>query len=184
MILLHNSLWIQKPWEDLLHIHSNKYSHLCICTQLLSIFFRSKLKGCHFSYYGQFYLLIPIVSFLLNILLLQLFHFTTATAAAAKSLQLCPTLCDPMDGSPPGSSIHGILQVRVLEWLAIAFSKRTEELLLKTNTLYGTFLKKNVQWWKDPLNQIFLLCLLFMPVCQCTLVCPTLKKNPSDFLHR
>ena len=43
-------------------------------------------------------------------------------AAAAKSLQSCPTLCDPIDGSPPGSSIHGILQARVLEWGAIAFS--------------------------------------------------------------
>ena len=42
-------------------------------------------------------------------------------AAAAKSLQLCPTLCDPIDGSPPGSSIHGIFQAKVLEWGAIAF---------------------------------------------------------------
>ena len=44
-------------------------------------------------------------------------------AAAAKSLQLCPTLCDPMDCSLPGSSVHGIFQARVLEWGAIAFSK-------------------------------------------------------------
>ena len=43
-------------------------------------------------------------------------------AAAVKSLQLCPTLCDPIDGSPPGSCVHGILQARVLEWVAIAFS--------------------------------------------------------------
>ena len=43
-------------------------------------------------------------------------------AAAAKSLQSCPTLCDPMDCSPTGSSIHGIFQARVLEWGAIAFS--------------------------------------------------------------
>ena len=43
-------------------------------------------------------------------------------AAAAKSLQLCPTLCDPMDCSLPGSSIHGIFQATVLEWGAIAFS--------------------------------------------------------------
>ena len=45
-----------------------------------------------------------------------------AAAAAAESLQSCPTLCDPIDGSPPGSSVPGILQVRVLEWIAIAFS--------------------------------------------------------------
>ena len=45
-----------------------------------------------------------------------------AAAAAAKSLQSCPTLCDPMDCSPPGSPIPGILQARTLEWLAISFS--------------------------------------------------------------
>ena len=43
-------------------------------------------------------------------------------AAAAKSLQSCPTLCDPRDGSPPGSSVPGILQARILERVAIAFS--------------------------------------------------------------
>ena len=42
--------------------------------------------------------------------------------AAAKSLQLCPTLCDPIDGSPSGSPIPGILQARILEWIAISFS--------------------------------------------------------------
>ena len=45
-----------------------------------------------------------------------------AAAAAAKSLQLCPTLCDPTDSSPPGSSVQGILQARTLEWVAISFS--------------------------------------------------------------
>ena len=43
-------------------------------------------------------------------------------AAAAKSLQLCPILCDPLDGSPSGSLIPGILQARTLEWVAISFS--------------------------------------------------------------
>ena len=43
-------------------------------------------------------------------------------AAAAKSLQLRPTLCDPIDGSPPGSPIPGILQARILEWVVISFS--------------------------------------------------------------
>ena len=43
-------------------------------------------------------------------------------AAAAKSLQSCPTLCDPIDGSPTGSPIPGILQTRTLEWVAISFS--------------------------------------------------------------
>ena len=45
-----------------------------------------------------------------------------AAAAAAKSLQSCPTLCDPIDGSPPGSAILGILQPRTLEWVDISFS--------------------------------------------------------------
>ena len=45
-----------------------------------------------------------------------------AAAAAAKSLQLCPTLCSPIDGSPPGSSVPGILQARTLEWASISFS--------------------------------------------------------------
>ena len=46
----------------------------------------------------------------------------SAAAAAAKSHQSCPTLCDPVDGSPPGSAIPGILQARTLEWVAISFS--------------------------------------------------------------
>ena len=44
------------------------------------------------------------------------------SATAAKSLQSCPTLCDPIDGSPPGSPIPGILQARTLEWVAMSFS--------------------------------------------------------------
>ena len=47
--------------------------------------------------------------------------FIHSAAAAAKLLQLCPTLCDPIDGSPPGSSVPGILQARILEWVAISF---------------------------------------------------------------
>ena len=47
---------------------------------------------------------------------------TAAAAAAAKSLQSYPTLCDPIDGSPPGSSVPGILQARTLDWVAISFS--------------------------------------------------------------
>ena len=47
---------------------------------------------------------------------------TAAAAAAAKLLQSCPTLCGPMDGSPPGSPVPGLLQARTLEWVAISFS--------------------------------------------------------------
>ena len=52
--------------------------------------------------------------------------FKTA-AAAAKSSQSCQTLCDPIDGSPPGSAVPGILQARTLEWVAISFSMHESE---------------------------------------------------------
>ena len=48
------------------------------------------------------------------------YYIYTAAAAAAKSLQSCPTLCDPIDSSPPGSPVPGILQARTLEWVAIS----------------------------------------------------------------
>ena len=47
--------------------------------------------------------------------------------AAARSLPSCPTPCDPIDGSPPGSPVPGILQARTLEWVAIAFSNESEK---------------------------------------------------------
>jgi len=48
-------------------------------------------------------------------------EYIYVAAAAAKSLQLCPTLCNPIDGNPPGSPVPGILQARTLEWVAISF---------------------------------------------------------------
>ena len=48
--------------------------------------------------------------------------YAAAAAAAAKSLQSCPTLCDTRDGSPPGFPVPGILQARTLQWVAISFS--------------------------------------------------------------
>ena len=54
-------------------------------------------------------------------------NFVTAAAAAAKSLQSCPTLCDPIDSSPPGSPVPGILQEKILEWVAISFSMPESE---------------------------------------------------------
>ena len=50
------------------------------------------------------------------------FLISVTAAPAAKSLQSCPTLCDPIDGSPSGSPVPGILQARTLEWVAISFS--------------------------------------------------------------
>ena len=74
--------------------------------------------------------LIPTVSALQKVepihsprgLLFPAMTLLLVTAAAAKSLQLCPTLCNPVDGSPPGSAVPGILQARTLEWVAISFS--------------------------------------------------------------
>ena len=55
-------------------------------------------------------------------LAIRFLYDIAAPAAAAKSLQSCPTLCDPVDGSPPGSPVPGIPQARILEWVAISFS--------------------------------------------------------------
>ena len=62
------------------------------------------------------------ITFLLNLPPLPSLHPFAAAAAAAKSLQSCPTLCDPIDSSPPGSPVPGILKARTLEWVAIYFS--------------------------------------------------------------
>ena len=61
--------------------------------------------------------------------LAQIYHYklAAAAAAAAKWLQSCPTLCDPIDGSPPGPPVPGILQARTLEWVAISFSNACEK---------------------------------------------------------
>ena len=58
-------------------------------------------------------------------------NICAATAAAAKLLQSCPTLCNPIDSSPPGSSVHGIFQARILEWVAIDFSSALAYLTVK-----------------------------------------------------
>ena len=57
-----------------------------------------------------------------KVALKHIHYHAAAASAAAKSLQSCPTLCDLIDGSPPGSPIPGILQARTLEWVAISFS--------------------------------------------------------------
>ena len=55
-------------------------------------------------------------------------------SAAAKLLQLCPILCDPIDGSPLGSSVPRILQARILEWVAISFSRRSSQPRMETRS--------------------------------------------------
>ena len=76
---------------------------------------------------------ISCLCFELFLILLKhmILYILDTAAAAAKSLQLCPTLCDPVDGSPPGSSVHRTLQARTLEWVAISFSNILDTVLYK-----------------------------------------------------
>ena len=72
-------------------------------------------------------------------------HIYTAAAAAAESLQSRPTLCDPMDSSPPGSSVHRILQARALDWVAISFSRNIYITICKMSMIfmYDSWRKEN-----------------------------------------
>ena len=69
------------------------------------------------------------------------FNLAAAAAAAAALLQSCPTLCDPIDGSPPGSPIPGILQARILEWVATAFSVLCSQIGIIKVVKYLCYLK-------------------------------------------
>ena len=73
-----------------------------------------------------------------------------AAAVAAKSLQSCPTLCDPIYGSPPGSPVPGILQARTLEWVAISFSNAWGNSNRITNVKVLCKLKKNSDSCANP----------------------------------
>ena len=77
-----------------------------------------------------------INEFLLTRILMNQSISVYAAAAASKSLQSCPTRCNPIDGSPPGSPVPGILQARTLEWVAISFSK-ARKWKLKVKSLSG-----------------------------------------------
>ena len=68
-----------------------------------------------------------------------------AAAAAAASLQSCPTLCDPIDGSPPGSTVPGILQARTLEWVAITLSDPMD-CSLPGSSIHGIFQARVLEW--------------------------------------
>ena len=105
--LFYSPLSLSKYWEvNLLYNLGVKVIECWI----KAIFFLSWKKHC-------FLVQIFTENITIGLLLLH-----TATAATAKSLQSCPTLCDPRDGSPPGSPVPGILQARTLEWVAISFS--------------------------------------------------------------
>ena len=106
------------------HLHQNDPGKLVVNTPTTGFLESAFLKSSLVNPYTYWSLKISHSNahFCPNFRLSFFFFFLPAAAAAAKSLQLCPTLCDPMDCSPPGSSIRGIFQARVLEWGAIAFS--------------------------------------------------------------
>ena len=131
--------------QDLLRLMSIEsmmpFNHLIFCHPLLllpSIFPNSRifssesalhirwLKYWSFSFSlspsSEYSGLIPFRVNWLDLLCCTPTQTLTCFAATAKSLQSCPTLCNPIDGSPPGSPIPGILQARTLEWAAISFS--------------------------------------------------------------
>ena len=81
------------------------------------------------------------------ILTVKMARHDIKTAAAAKSLQSCPTLCDPVDGSTPGSPVPGILQARTLEWVAISFSNAYHSQLIfyfNDNAIFLSFKEWNL----------------------------------------
>jgi len=90
--------------------------HLLLSISITFTLVQSTIISHLDSYYN---VLLCLSAFAITVL--SILHITAA-AAAAKSLQSCPTLCDPIDGSPPGSPVPGILQARTLEWVAISFS--------------------------------------------------------------
>ena len=98
--------------------------------------------------------------------------YAAAAAAAAKSLQLCPTPCDPINSSPPGSAVPGILQARTLEWVAISFSnawkvKSESEVAqscptlhnpmdcsLPSSQVHGIFQARLLEWGAIPFSEV------------------------------
>ena len=112
-----------------------------------------------------------------------LYHL--AAAAAAKSLQSCPTLCNPIDGSPPGPSVHWILQARVLEWVAISFSnawKWSHSGVSNSEWPHGLQPTRPLRPWDSPGKNTgvgchsFLQCMKVKTESEVAQLCPT----PSD----
>ena len=87
-----------------------------ICVSVTATVLQTAFHLTKFLVRNQWYLIVLLISWLQS----------PPAAAAAKSLQSCPTLCDPIHGSPPGSPVPGILQARTLEWFAISFSDAWE----------------------------------------------------------
>ena len=106
--------FVQQRMSFLYYIHT-----LLLPQDDISIFLPHTDHTFWFSFDCIFY---EVLFLVLQFILLFPDHLHNVAAAAAKLLQSCPTLCDPIDGSPPGSPIPGILQTKILEWVAISFS--------------------------------------------------------------
>ena len=129
-----------------------------------------------FCYSSAWYSIVLIPSVLYLIL-----HQIFAAATAAKLLQLCPTLCDPKDGSPPGSPVPGILQARTLEWVAISFSnackwkakvKSLSHVRLFTTPWTAAYqappsMGFSRQEYRSGLLELFIYLFLLLPHCPC-----------------
>ena len=100
-----------------------------------------------------------------------------AAAAAAKSLQSCPSLCDPMDSSPPGSAVPGILQARTLEWVAISFSSAWKwkvkvkslncvpmDYSLPGSSVHGIFQARGLEWVAIAFSRLIAVCTFLVDV--------------------
>ena len=93
---------------------ANTFSHCIGCFSILLM--------CPLLHRSLLVDVAPLVLYAFSAFVFGFKYKEIIAAAAAKSLQSCPTLCNPIDGSPPGSPIPGILQARILEWVAISFS--------------------------------------------------------------
>ena len=119
---------VAKSWtrlSDWTELNWWSHCHLLCCFgfNFINVFYVSHLEKSFSICWRAGLVVLNSLSFCLSVkLLISPSYLNEILAAAAKSLQSCPTLCNPIDGSPPGSSVPGILQARTLEWVAISFS--------------------------------------------------------------
>ena len=106
-----------------IYIHIFIHKHTCILLSFMLLILCLFLSTQLLFHFYFFLLQVTSLFSILNPIILLDYVLMLIVAAAAKSLQSCPTLWDAIDGSPPGSPVPGILQVRTLEWVAIAFSE-------------------------------------------------------------
>ena len=150
-------LWLVKESKILPEIYKEERSQLlAYWKQDAAESFGSSLGGFWVVFFFFFFLVFKIIwirsgiIFAIGAILVLSRYFASrqaAAAAAAKSLQSCPTLCDPIDGSPPGSPVPGILQARTLEWGAIAVSSAWSRDLHIWDALYLSFWASQVVHW-------------------------------------